>query len=76
VLACASPGAACAPTPTVEVMLSYCAAHPDTQNIAAPNGTWSCEGTRPVIPRDQKWPVDARGFYPGAWRQVAPPAGG
>jgi len=76
VLACASPGAACAPTPTVEVMLSYCAAHPDTQNIAAPNGTWSCEGTRPVIPRDQKWPVDARGFYPGAWRQVAPRAGG
>lgn len=76
VMACTSQGAACAPTPTVEVMLGYCAAHPDTQNIAAPNGSWSCNGTRPVIPRDQKWPVDARGFYPNAWQQVAQPQGG
>jgi len=66
---------ACDLTPTVDLMLSYCAAHPDAKNLAAPNGTWSCNGKRPSIPRDQEWPVDARGFYPGAWSRVAPPAG-
>ncbi|MDR3476040.1 MAG: hypothetical protein P4M09_30715 [Devosia sp.] len=77
VLACnANHGAACDLTPTVDTMISYCADHPDEKQILAPNGFWSCNGKRPVIPRDQKWPVDARGFYPGAWKQVAPPAAG
>jgi hypothetical protein len=77
VLACkADHAAACDPTPTVDAMIAYCAQHPDAQDIPAPNGYWACNGTRPVIPRDQKWPVDARGFYPGAWVRVAPPAAG
>ena len=63
--------AACSLTPTVELMVSYCANHPDAQAIPAPNGFWSCNGVRPVIPRDQTWPVDARGFYPGAWQRLA-----
>lgn len=74
VMACnADHAAACDLTPTVDTMLAYCAQHPDAQAIPAPNGSWSCSGARPVIPRDQKWPVDARGFYPGAWIRVAPP---
>jgi hypothetical protein len=73
VLACnSSRGAACDLTPTVDMMLSYCAGHPDAKKIPAPNGSWDCNGKRPVIPRDQKWPVDARGFYPGAWKRVLP----
>jgi hypothetical protein len=77
VLACkADHTAACDLTPTVDTMIAYCAQHPDTQDIPAPNGYWACSGTRPVIPRDQKWPVDARGFYPEAWTRVAPPAAG
>jgi hypothetical protein len=73
VLACNSNhGAACDLTPTVDMMLSYCAGHPDAKRIPAPNGSWDCNGKRPVIPRDQKWPVDARGFYPGAWKRVVP----
>ena len=76
VLACnANHSAACDLTPTVDLMVSYCAQHPDTRSVPAPNGSWSCNGTRPVIPRDQKWPVDRRGFFPGAWTRVAPPAG-
>jgi hypothetical protein len=75
-LACNAKGAACELTPTVDTMLSYCTQHPNAQNIPAPNGNWACNGTRPVIPRDQKWPVDARGFYPGAWSMVPPPGAG
>jgi hypothetical protein len=69
-------GHACDLTPTVDMMLSYCAAHPDAKNLPAPNGSWSCTGKRPSIPRDQEWPVDARGFYPGAWSRVAASTGG
>ena len=47
----------------------------DTPSLPAPNGSWSCNGKHPVIPRDQKWPVDARGFYPGAWIIVPNPNG-
>jgi len=76
VVACnANHGAACDLTPTVDSMIAYCAQHPDAKNIPAPNGFWACNGKRPVIPRDQKWPVDARGFFPGAWKSVPPPPG-
>lgn len=72
VYACyAASGSACNLTPTVDFMVAYCATHPDAQALPAPNGFWSCNGKRPVIPRDQKWPVDARGFYPPAWTRVA-----
>jgi hypothetical protein len=74
VMACnANHTAACDLTPTVDYMIGYCAAHPDTKDIPAPNGSWSCTGKRPEIPRDQKWPVDARGFYPNAWVTVPAP---
>jgi hypothetical protein len=63
---------ACDPTPTVQQMLDYCAKHPGASAMPAPNGSWSCNGTRPVIPEDQSWPVDARGFYPDAWVRVSP----
>jgi hypothetical protein len=63
---------ACAPTPTVQEMLQYCAKHPGAKSMPAPNGSWSCNGTRPVIPEDQSWPVDARGFFPDAWVRVSP----
>ena len=73
VLACnANHGSACDLTPTVDMMISYCAQHPDAKNLPAPNGSWNCNGKRPSIPRDQKWPVDARGFFPDAWKQVLP----
>ena len=78
VLVCnAKNGPACDMTPTVDMMIGYCAQHPDAKNLPAPNGSWNCNGKRPSIPRDQKWPVDARGFFPDAWKQVstAPPAG-
>ena len=68
--------AVCSLTPTVELMVAYCAAHPDTQSIPAPNGFWNCNGKRPVIPRDQKWPADARGFYAPAWTRLADAANG
>jgi hypothetical protein len=75
VLACASfrntPN--CAPTPSVREMVDYCAQNPDAIDLAAPNGTWFCNGTEPQIPPDQRWPVDARGFLPGAWVAIAPP---
>jgi hypothetical protein len=77
VFACnAKHSAACELTPTVDIMIGYCTQHPDTQDIPAPNGSWSCSGTHPVIPQDQKWPVDIRGFYPGAWIRVAPTSSG
>jgi hypothetical protein len=63
---------ACMPTPTVDDMLKYCAQHADAKNLPAPNGSWSCNGTRPVIPEDQSWPVDPQGFFPGAWIRVTP----
>ena len=68
--------AVCSLTPTVELMVAYCAAHPDTQSIPAPNGFWNCNGKRPVIPRDQKWPADARGFYAPAWTRLADASNG
>jgi hypothetical protein len=75
VLACASfrntPN--CAPTPSVREMMDYCAQNPDAVDLAAPNGTWFCNGTDPQIPPDQRWPVDGRGFLPGAWVAIAPP---
>jgi hypothetical protein len=72
-LACNANGThACDPTPTVQQMLDYCAKHPGASAMPAPNGSWSCNGTRPVIPEDQSWPVDARGFYPNAWVRVSP----
>jgi len=73
VLACnADRAAACDMTPTVDAMIGYCARHPDAKDISAPNGSWSCNGKHPVIPPEQTWPVDARGFYPGAWRILSP----
>jgi hypothetical protein len=63
---------ACSPTPTVQYMLQYCGQHPGAASMPAPNGSWSCNGTRPVIPADQSWPVDARGFFPDAWVRVSP----
>jgi hypothetical protein len=68
-------GPSCAPTPSVEEMLAFCAQNPGAVNLFAPNGTWSCNDTEPEIPSDQSWPVDARGFLPGAWFAIAPPAG-
>ena len=64
----------CDVTPTVKEMVSYCNENPGAKDLPAPNGTWFCSGATPVIPKDQKWPVDARGFYPDAWILV-PPAG-
>jgi hypothetical protein len=72
VLACAAfDGPVCALTPTVAEMVAFCAQNPGTDNLLAPNGSWSCEGTQPVIPDDENWPVDARGFLPGAWQAIA-----
>ncbi|MGV3650615.1 MAG: hypothetical protein ACO1OK_04275, partial [Devosia sp.] len=72
VLACGSyDRVACAMTPSLNEMLEFCARRPGTRNLLAPNGTWSCEGTRPTIPPGDNWPVDSRGFFPGAWITVA-----
>jgi hypothetical protein len=72
-LACNANGThACDPTPTVQQILDYCAKHPGASAMPAPNGSWSCNGTRPVIPEGQSWPVDRRGFYPNAWVRVSP----
>lgn len=74
VYACASfDWPVCAMTPTVQEMLDYCQSHPGTARLLAPNGTWSCEGTRPRLPEGASWPVDARGFFPKAWIPVLPP---
>lgn len=73
VLACASfDWPICAVTPTVEEMVGFCKRNPDAKGLQAPNGNWSCDGTRPVIPEGESWPVDARGFLPGAWVAVVP----
>ncbi|SFZ86652.1 hypothetical protein SAMN02983003_3843 [Devosia enhydra] len=72
VMACGSyDRVACAMTPSLNEMLEFCSRRPGTRNLLAPNGTWSCEGTRPTIPPGDNWPVDARGFFPGAWVNVA-----
>lgn len=74
VYACASfDWPVCAMTPTAEEMLDYCQSHPGAARLLAPNGTWSCEGTRPRLPEGASWPVDARGFFPRAWIRVPPP---
>jgi hypothetical protein len=45
--------------------------------MLAPNGSWFCKETEPQIPEGQSWPVDARGFLPGAWVAITrPPAAG
>ncbi|HHY49171.1 MAG TPA: hypothetical protein GYA10_05425, partial [Alphaproteobacteria bacterium] len=75
VLGCLSfTGPTCAPTPTIAEMMEYCLRHPDAQGLLAPNGTWACDGTEPVVPPGASWPVDARGFLPGAWVAILPPA--
>lgn len=77
VMACAAfDRPVCALTPTVAEMVEFCAQNPDTPSLLAPNGNWSCDGTQPIIPEDQNWPVDARGFLPSAWQVVADPSSG
>ncbi len=74
VLACANfRGASCALTPTVAEMRDYCLNHPNASGLQAPNGTWSCIETVPQIPPGSSWPVDPRGFLPGAWVEITPP---
>lgn len=74
VLGCASfRGASCALTPTVAEMREYCAEHPNAADLQAPNGTWGCVETTPEIPQGASWPVDARGFLPGAWVEITAP---
>lgn len=74
IYACASfDWPACAMTPTAQEMVDYCQRNPGVTRLLAPNGTWSCEGTRPRIPEGASWPVDARGFFPNAWIPVLPP---
>jgi len=63
----------CAMTPTAQEMLDYCQRNPGVTRLLAPNGTWTCEGTKPRIPDGASWPVDARGFFPNAWIPVLPP---
>jgi hypothetical protein len=75
VLACATyDRPVCAMTPSVGEMLELCARMPNAQGLLAPAGMWRCDGTRPVIPTGENWPVDARGFLPGAWRPITPSA--
>jgi hypothetical protein len=66
-------GSSCALTPSVTEMLEYCAQNPNAQGLLAPNGSWSCNETEPEIPAGQSWPVDSRGFLPGAWVEISPP---
>lgn len=76
VLACATyDRPVCAMTPSVGEMMELCARRPNAANLLAPAGLWRCEGTRPVIASGENWPVDARGFLPGAWRPITAPAG-
>lgn len=73
-LGCASfRGASCALTPTMAEMRAYCEQNPNAQNLQAPNGSWSCIETTPEVPAGASWPVDARGFLPGAWVEITPP---
>jgi hypothetical protein len=74
VLGCASfRGASCALTPTLAEMRDYCAEHPNATDLQAPNGTWACIETTPEIPQGASWPVDPRGFLPGAWVEITAP---
>lgn len=73
VLGCASyDRPVCAVTPTVAEMVEFCARNPNARELQAPAGDWACDGTRPDIPANQAWPVDARGFLPGAWLRIVP----
>ena len=54
-------------------MRQYCAQNPNAQNLLAPNGTWWCNDTTPEVPPGSSWPLDARGFLPGAWVEISPP---
>ena len=77
VLACqAFDWPSCGTTPTVAEMVAVCAAKPEVERLFAPNGTWSCKAGKPVIPADATWPVDDRGFFPGAWKKVEAAAAG
>lgn len=74
VLACAAfDGPVCAATPSVAEMVEFCAKNPNARDLLAPNGSWSCNETRPEIPAGENWPVDARGFLPAAWQVVSRP---
>lgn len=64
----------CAMTPSVGEMVEFCSKNPNAIGLQAPNGNWSCEGTRPAIPDGETWPVDTRGFLPGAWIEIEPPS--
>jgi hypothetical protein len=73
VLGCASfGGPRCAMTPTVPEMLEFCARNPGATGLLAPNGSWSCDDTEPAVPAGESWPMDARGFLPGAWIEITP----
>jgi len=67
-------GASCALTPTVAEMRDYCLTHPNATGLSAPNGTWGCADSTPEIPRGASWPIDPRGFLPGAWVEITSPA--
>lgn len=80
VLACTSYfGPVCDMTPTVIEMREFCERNPNVAQLLAPNGPWSCADGKPKLPDTASWPVDARGFLPGAWVTIAgpdaPPAG-
>lgn len=64
----------CAMTPSLTEMVEFCAKNPNAIGLQAPSGNWSCEGTRPVIPEGENWPVDERGFLPSAWIEIKPPS--
>lgn len=77
VLGCASfDRPVCALTPSVPEMVEFCSKNPNARGLQAPGGDWACNGNRPEIPANQNWPVDARGFLPGAWIKVAAAPGG
>ena len=67
-------GVGCAMTPTVSEMRTFCEQNPNSTDLWAPNGTWSCVETVPELPPGASWPVDARGFLPGAWVALPAPA--
>lgn len=74
VLGCASfRGPSCAMTPSVAEMVEFCVRNPNAKDLLAPNGTWSCAEGAPQIPQGQPWPVDSRGFLPGAWAAIPRP---
>lgn len=73
-LGCASfRGPSCALTPSVTEMLEYCAQNPNAEGLMAPGGTWKCNDTEPEITGGERWPVDGRGFLPGAWVEITRP---